>query len=404
MPVEQYDLVVFLGVDWGATTSKNRQHFLIAEVARQLDSRSKVLAIERPICPWTTPFRKREKIMQLLCGEHRLRRAGPNLYVYIPFVFVHNLIAAHIPGMTALNRRLLMTLLRRVLTSLKFRARNLITWIYHPYQLEDIGLMGEKTLVYDCYDNYTASEPNPTRRRDLMERERAILRRADCVFVSSEELLRAKRGSNRNVHLIPNGVEFEHFTQAARKDETLQNDGPVLGFTGKITPRLDFRLLVQLAATHPHWKLVMIGPKEREDELVKNPDYRAFVSAPNVYLPGSKLYEELPVHMQAFDVCLLPYKADDPFNIHCSPLKLYEYLATGKPIVSTDLPAARSFKAVVRVAQDAEEFEGKITESLVERDGKLSQQRQAAAHNNSWERRAEGVLEIIGANLERSGP
>jgi len=145
---------------------------------------------------------------------------------------------------------------------------------------------------------------------------------------------------------------------------------------------------------------VLIGPNENEAQSILNPDYRASVTTPNVRLPGAKLYQELPVYMRDFDVCLLPYTTDDPFNIHCSPLKLYEYLATGKPIVSTDLLAVRLFDGLVRIAQDAREFEQQVAEALQEQDETLRQQRMAAAQENSWERRAETVLEIIEALLE----
>lgn len=401
------DIVIFLDVDWAARAEKNRQHFLIAELARQLEGRSKVLGVERPICPWTNPFRKRAKFVQWLRGERSLRRAGPNLYIYTPFVFAHNLIAARIPGTTALNRGLLKLLLGRVLKQIEFRADNLIAWVHHPYQAEDVGLVGEKRLIYDCYDDYIVSEPNPVRRRDLKVREWAILRQADWVFVVSEELLKLKRKTNKNVHLIPNGVEFEHFAQAAREEDGGSipwNDRPTLGFTGKITLRLDFRLLAQLATAHPNWNLVMVGPQEHDAELVYNPDYRDFMALPNVHMTGSKEYRELPASMRSFDVCILPYTTDDPFNMHCSPLKLYEYLATGKPIVSTDLPAVRPFDSLVRIAQDAEEFERQVAAALEERDEELRQRRLAVARENSWEKRAVEVLKIIGSTLEEKLP
>ena len=115
-----FDIVVFLDADWAIRAQRNRQHFLIAELVRQLEGRSKVLGIERPVCPWTNPFRKREKFVQWLRGERGLRQAGANLYLYTPFVFIHNVIAACIPGMTALNRCLLRALLKRVLKHMEF--------------------------------------------------------------------------------------------------------------------------------------------------------------------------------------------------------------------------------------------------------------------------------------------
>ncbi len=318
-----YDFVVFLDVDWESADQKNRQHFLIAELARQLEGQSKILGVERPICPWTGLLRTREKLVQWLRGKRGLRRMAVNLHIYTPFVLVHNLVAARIPGITTLNRCLLGMLLKRVLKDLDFRTENLIAWIHHPYQLEDVGLLGEQFLIYDCHDDYIASEQNLTRRKDLEHRERVILERADCVLVTSAELLNTRRKTN-NVHLVPNGVESEHFNRATGVESvTTAHFHPILGFTGKITPRLDFRLLARIATKHPDWTLIMIGPKENDRQVAQDEDYQTFAGAPNVHFLGPKLYKDLPIYMQSFDVCLLPYAANDPFNIKCSPLKLY---------------------------------------------------------------------------------
>ena len=397
MSIARYDIVVFLDADWETAAQKNRQHFLIPELARQLAGRSRVLGVERPICPWTGPFRRRAKFMRWLLGQRGLRRVARNIHIYTPFVFVHNVIAAHIPKMAEANRCLLRVLLGSVLKRLGFRTDSLIAWIHHPYQLEDVGLVAERHLFYDCYDDYIAAERIPSRRCDLASREKAILDRAHGVFVVSEELLRAKNTMSARVHLVPNGVEFEHFARAAsgESETATQDRSAVLGFTGKITPRIDFRLLVHLATAHPEWTLAMIGPHEDTEALKRNADYRAFVDAPNVHLLGPRPYRDLPRHMRAFDICLLPYTTDDPFNIHCSPLKLYEYLATGKPIVSTDLPAVRPFDGLVRIARDAEEFERQVAAALEEQDEDLRQRRLAVARENSWESRAKTVLQIM---------
>ncbi len=401
MRLEQADFVIFLDADWGATTQRNRQHFLIAELARQLAGRSRLLAVERPVCPWTGPVRTRQKYIEWLRGRRGLRQAAPNLFLYTPAVLLHNVIAARIPGLTALNRRLVQALLGRVLKRLSFRTDRLVAWIHHPYQLEDAGLVGERLLVYDCYDDYL-SQARGRRLADLQRREAAILRRADLVLAASERLREALQGRARQVHLVPNGVEFEHFVQAVPGEPSpiWQDARPVLGFTGKITPRLDFALLARLAASHPDWSLVLIGPQEHSAELSRDSAYQEFVAAPNVHLAGPRPYQELPAQMRMFNVCLLPYTASDPFNAACSPLKLYEYLATGKPIVATDIPAVRPFDGLVRIARGADEFERQVAAALEERDDTLRAQRLAAARQNSWTRRAEQVIALIEAALE----
>lgn len=412
-----YDLVVFLNHDWETSFQKSRQQFLIAELARQIEGRSRILGVERPICPWAGFFRNRAKLVRALRGKRRLRRAAPNLYICTPVVLVHNLIAARLPALTALNRGLLALTCRRILNKLGFRSKALIAWIHHPYQLEDIGLVGEQALVYDCYDNYAGSESDLVRRRNLVERERRVLERADWVFTSSEELLASKKEllagkqeTAAHAHLVPNGVEYEHFARAFQENGSHRAGGVagvrerrVLGFTGKITARLDFQLLAQLASRRPEWDLTMIGPQEIDPQVTQQPAYRAFIAAPNVRLLGPRPYRELPEYMQSFDVCILPYAVDNPFNQGCSPLKLYEYLATGLPVVSTDLPAVRPFDGLVGIGRDPVEFERQVDIALTEIDPDRPRQRLAAAQENSWERRAEQVVHLLDQALAQRG-
>lgn len=395
--------IIYLGVDWEASSQKHRQHFLISKLARRLEGNSMVLGVERPICFFTSPFLHGQKFIKWMFCKGRLRKAGSNLYIYTPFVFLHNIIAARIPGITKFNRFLLRIQLMHILNKLNFDTSNLLAWIHHPYQLEDVGLLGERWLVYDCYDDYTVSQRSATCKSDLEGREATILKKADFVFFSSAELLRFKGGGNTNVHLIPNGVEFEHFNKTALKDKIsiTEDYSTVIGFTGKISTRLDFQLLLRIAEIHRDWRIVMIGPYESKADFIRNPDYCALRSAPNVNLCGPRLYQELPDKMRSFDVCILPYRVDDPFNMRCSPLKLYEYLATGKPIVSTNIPAVRPFDGLVRVARDAEEFESHVVMALAEQDEALVQQRLLVAQENSWKRRVAKILEIFDAAFER---
>ena len=115
---------------------------------------------------------------------------------------------------------------------------------------------------------------------------------------------------------------------------------------------------------------------------------------------GQKPYGMLPNYLKAFDVCIIPYVANDPFNMSCSPLKLYEYLPTGKPIVSSDLPSVRDYSDVIRIARNYEEFEKEIMLALDERS-ELQERRKELAKNNSWDKRAKEVYEILG-NLIKS--
>ena len=145
----------------------------------------------------------------------------------------------------------------------------------------------------------------------------------------------------------------------------MNNNGPVLGFTGKISSRLDFVLLSKLASNHFDWNFAMIGPCENYNSK-KDTAYYAFATSQNVNMLGPKPYQDLPKQMRSIDVCILPYMVNDPFNVHCSPLKLYKYLATGKLIVSTNLPVVAKFKGPVRIAETPEDFGQQVIKALKE--------------------------------------
>jgi len=326
-----YDFVIFLGVNWGEKSKKNRQHFMIAELAHQLEGSSKILGVERPVCPFTSPFRNPGKFFKWLRFK-RLRKIGSNLYIYTPFVFIHNMIAARIPMMTVLNCYLLRVLLKRVMKKIRFMDKDLVAWIHHPYQLEEVGLVNEKLLIYDCYDDYLVNA-NQARKKEIEHREKLILEQSDYIFCVSDMLLKEKwkvKNIKNKGYIIPNAVEFNHFAQAKVKgnNSISNNEKKILGFTGRITERLNFQLLVSLAIEHPDWELVMIGPEESHSDvapLFSNTYYQSFITFPNVILMGAQPYNKLPIIMRYFDVCILPYNSDDPFNICCSPLKIYEY-------------------------------------------------------------------------------
>lgn len=409
MLVDKYDFVVFLNAEWETKTARNRQHFLIAELARQLEGKSKILAVERPVCPWTTPVCNWDKFYHWLLCQKGLRHAGPNLYIYTPFVFIHNLIAA-LTGMTIFNRRLLKSLLTGILKKLDFRMENLVAWIHDPFQSEDIGLVGEKFLVYDCFDDHL-SQDRGLWPANLEGREKAILFQANLVLTVSEKLLNLLQGQANRVCLLPNGVDYGLFARAVSPEmiippELVVFPSPIIGFVGKISPLLDFELLAWLAAGHPEWNFVFIGDKSSEKNLSGKTGYSLFKRSSNVHLIGPKNHTNLPSYIKAFDVCLIPYLLEGqiPFS---SPLKLYEYLASGQPIVSVNIPQVAEFEPLVYVARTKSEFELCLNRALTEgRNNELYEQRLKEAQRNSWEKRAIKAIvyldELISEQVKQS--
>jgi glycosyltransferase involved in cell wall biosynthesis len=270
-----------------------------------------------------------------------------------------------------------------------------LIWLTHPDQLEIMGQWGKIPLVYDCMDDFPNFYEEPYRSR-LAEREKVLLRRADAVMVSSPKLYDKSRTLNRNVNLIPNGVDTAHFSLAAYQgheepQELASLPRPIIGYYGSIAAWFDLEAVTYAAASHPEWSFVLIGPIRG----VPKP------SLPNVYMLGPRPYLTLPQYLQCFDVALLPFKKHALID-SVDPVKIYEYMAGGKPIVASRLPTISQFKDLIYFYEDELEFVQAIQFCLetIRTDSRKALSLQTAQRND-WQVRVtavEAVLESLLSN------
>lgn len=296
-------------------------------------------------------------------------------------------------AVNAVNNALLAPLLRRWAGQLRFDRP--VLWTYNPYSESLLGRLGERLAIYDCVDDFSSAR-GLVRRTVVQTLEARLLEKARAVIVTHENLYLAKRARARAIHLIPNGVEIEHFQAATQPHTRVAPElqaipGPVIGFIGSLQYWIDFDLFRFLAQARPRWSFVLVGPVGR---LAKVAKIRNLV---NVHLLGSRPYAALPSYLRGFDVCLNPYVVDELAQ-HCSPLKLYEYLASGKPVVSVDMPEARKFSRVVGIGRTYADVLTRLEEALAgpTEDGQPAQARLAAVAPHSWEcrfRELEAALE-----------
>ena len=212
------------------------------------------------------------------------------------------------------------------------RIERPIAWYYTPMMLEFSRPVAENAaaVVYDCMDELSAFKFAPERLRQL---ERDLVGLADVVFTGGYSLYEAKRGWHANIHPFPSSVDRSHFAKARSltpADDPADQAAlphPRLGFYGVIDERMDLKLLAELADAHPEWSIVMVGPVVKVDpaDLPK----RA-----NIHYLGGKSYAELPVYLAGWDVALAPFAINESTRF-ISPTKTPEYLAGGKPVVST---------------------------------------------------------------------
>jgi UDP-galactopyranose mutase len=227
-----------------------------------------------------------------------------------------------------------------------------ILWYYTPMALAFTDHLRPLAVVYDCMDELSAFKGAPAL---LGRREVELLRRAALVLTGGQSLFEAKRHQHPNIHPVPSSVDLAHFA-AARRPAVAPPDqaairGPRLGFFGVIDERMDLALVDGVAAARPDWHLVLIGP-------VVKIDPRTLPKRPNIHYLGTKPYAELPRYLAGWDVALLPFARNESTRF-ISPTKTPEYLAAGRPVVSTsirDVVRPYGEQGLVRIADDAETF------------------------------------------------
>jgi len=174
---------------------------------------------------------------------------------------------------------------------------------------------------------------------------------------------------------------------------------PRAGYVGAINAKLDLTLFIELAQRLPRWTVVLVGPVEcaKGDSRLQT-----LRNMPNVHFLGKKPVEAVPHYIKGLDVCLLPYERNE-WTRHISSLKLYEYLACGKPVVSSDVPAAREQGELVAIAQNVEQFVSLVEGALYDNSEDMVKRRRQVASQNTWRHRVERISALIEATLQAKG-
>jgi len=259
-------------------------------------------------------------------------------------------------------------------------------------------------VVYDCMDELSAFKGAPP---IIKAREAELMRRATLVLTGGQSLFEAKRHQHANIHPFPSSVDVAHFAQARRITTEPQDQRsiphPRLGFFGVIDERMDIALLDGVAAAQPDWHLIMLGP-------VVKIDATSLPQRPNIHYLGSKAYEELPHYVAGWDVALLPFARNEATRF-ISPTKTPEYLAAGKPVVSTtirDVVRPYGKQGLARIADDVPAFVQACAAAMAEDAVERITQGDAFLRQTSWDgtwTRIRSLLdEVLHRNRGRSTP
>jgi len=275
-----------------------------------------------------------------------------------------------------------------------------VIWVYHPAYGGAVRELPHGLIVYDCVDEYTAVPPY-TQAPGWIERQEAELcRTADLVFCTSETLLEAKRPFHPEAtHLVENVGDAAHFERALSPDLAVPADlaalpRPVIGFTGAVNAeKLDIPWLEALASRRPAYSIALIGP------ITQSPAIERLARAPNVHLFGHRDYGVLPAYVKGFDVAVIPYALNE-YTRGVFPLKFFEFLASGRPLVVSALPALQRHYAAVFVARNEGEFVALCDRALADPEqGRAA--RIELARKNSWDHRVERLMAHVEAAFER---
>jgi glycosyltransferase involved in cell wall biosynthesis len=281
-------------------------------------------------------------------------------------------------------------------------GRELIVYASHP--LHAFALDAFRSRVLSCYDwtdDWTKFELIPLADREAYARlSERMPKSVDAVFAVSRELYERARLVNANTHWMPNATSLHDMLDNPREPDAAIGGipAPRLGYVGHIGDRIDFDLLRMIAETRPDWSIVMIGPvwSNRVDEAEE------LGRLPNVHFVGPRPYAALPGVIGQLDACLIPHTLD-ALTASMDPIKLYDYLATGKPIVTTRVAGVDRFADAVYIAETPAAFVARIEQALAEPDATLSEKRRAYGRDNSWSARAVEMWQHLMSALPAQG-
>ncbi len=376
--------VVYFGNDWHAENRTSSHH-----IARRLAGRVKLLYVDSPgMRAPTASGRDASRLWRKLVQTfRRAQRVDPGLW----HCTVPQLPWWHVPGVPMLNRWFGAWAVRRAMKQAGIRKA--VLWFVVPHPAFMLDAIAHDLAIYYCIDDYAAHPGVDVARIGACDA--LLTRRADHVFVAPPALMPAKRAINAATTYSPHGVDVALFARAQDAATEVPATaaaltGPVIGYFGLIAAWTDVELIEWLAVQRPQWQLLLVGHAKV--------DVGALARHPNVTLTGAQPYESLPAWAKAFDVAIIPYRLNQQVR-NANPLKLREYLATGKPVVSVPTPEIDRFAGLVRIAHGREAFLAAIEAALAGDTDDERARRMASVRDMSWDQRVDETLRTVDAAL-----
>jgi len=365
---------------------------------------------------WQLPYGSKQQIMSVLArqnrilyveaqisilhilkdplkGYKRIRRwikgisSSGKVYIYTPMPLFP--FANHFLFVNRINQAILLYSLKRIIKKLNFVTPLLWTYCINSALL--LGKLNEKLSIYYCIDDFPSEKSCSKRKKVLGILEDRMLKKADIVFACTKTLCEDRHKRRPDIHFVRNGVDFKAFHKKYILEEIPDDisniKSPRIGYVGTLDSRIDCDLILSLASENNDWQIVLIG-----NNIMPSRERVALRNFSNIHNLGFKHPELIPIYINMLDVCIMPYRATE-FNNHIFPLKTLEYLAAGKPIVSTYLPDLDEFSNIIKLCRNRTEFINYVN-SYIGNDNGISIRKEIAA-KFSWESRTEEITQII---------
>ena len=371
-------------------------------LAKELSRTNRVFYVDNPFTVkdmitgfFTKPIRIR--MMAFFFGIDQYRRIDPDNPNLINVTPHPTLPINFLPPGKVYNffSRINNAIVRRAIASV-IRDHQIKDFIYinsfNPFYFPNLDAFRPLCKIYHCVDNIAASKYYTAKHGRSLEKE--MIQNFDLTLATSQRLSEYARKLSKHVFYLPNAADFKLFQQAreaaiGRPREIEQVDKKIIGYIGHVDHRMDYELLTDIATQHPEYVLLLVGPTGPDFERSRLEKF------PNVIKTGSKLLSELPAYVRFMDCGIIPFLCNK-LTESIYPLKLNEYLAAAKPVVTTNFsPDLNEFEDVIKIASTKKEFVASLSVELRTDSEEKQLSRVKKAAGNTWEARVQEFWRIV---------
>ena len=387
-------IVCFAGSAYDSLAWTNRQHIMsrVAKTYPVLYVEPRVWLIRYMWLHWYKPAFLLKFFRRLFWYE----KVNDTLYLKAQWNLIPG--SREIRFISALNHYLNRWHLLLVAWRLGFLQEPQAVWIYDTEAIEYLSAFPKAAVLYDCVDDHAAQAGVDRNSKKVIEEEKQIMKRADVVTVTSRHLYKLKRHQHQNLHLVLNAGNVELFLKDAKQhintkpfQELLNIPHPIIGSVGTIDSyKLDWNLVEQVAKQRPDWHVVFIGaPLMGRSKK----DVKRLKKMPNIHFLGSVKQEDVPAYVRHFDAFIIPYKASR-YNEASFPLKFWEFMATGKPVIVSGVPELKVYKPLIHYTKTSKDVMAATLQSL-QQPGVDADKRIAESRHHTWEKRTAHLLKLL---------